>query len=566
MIFSNLFHQTCSGTSEFRIVWSDGSVHHIKAVTFIEKDTNDAPVRIIGVNEDITGTKQREWAIRESEAKYRSFFENSMDGLLLTETDGGILAANPAACEIFQMTETEICSAGRMGLIDLNDPRVAQLLQLRQRTGKAKGEITYKRKDGSTFPGDLTSAAFTDNNGRLLTSMIIRDVTDRRQAEQVLLSTSSALQTALSDLNRIMDSSLDIICTLDKHDKILTLSSAVKDIWGYAPHELAGKDLIHFVYNEDVNQTQQIGEKIRKGMPVTMFENRIVRKDGRLVPMLWSARCGEDGFMYCIARDATEKKKMEQAFNFERQRFYDLFLTAPLAIAVLEGPNHIFQLANPNYLKLIGKTNIIGKPVEMVLPEIVEQGFIKVLNDVFHTGIPFHATEMMVQFNQTGGNVLANTYLNFNFLPNKNADGLVEGIFIFAHEVTEQVISRKKISYHTANQQAILNTTDTGYVLVDKNLHIIAFNRNANERILQSFNKNLLEGKNYLGYFTEEHSRFKFEKIQKVLAGDSIEIEVQLPTMTGTKKWYSIIMNPILVNNEVDGICFATKDITSIKE
>ena len=139
--------------TEFKIVWKDGSVQYIKANGIVERDKWGKAVKIIGVNQLTTKNKAAEQAIKDSEVKYRSFFESSMDGILLVKgTNGQIFAANPAACQMFQMSEPELCKAGRNGIIDLDDPRVESFLQERRHYGMAKGEMTGIRKDNSRFP------------------------------------------------------------------------------------------------------------------------------------------------------------------------------------------------------------------------------------------------------------------------------------------------------------------------------------------------------------------------------------------------------------------------------
>ncbi len=131
-----------------------------------------------------------------SEQKYRAFFENSLDAILLTTPQGGILAANPAACAMFGRTEEEIIQAGRRGLVDMSDPRLPELLEQRCAHGKALGELTFTRKDGSRFPAEVSSSAFRDCEGRDVTSMIIRDATERRQAERDLLQAKEQAEAA----------------------------------------------------------------------------------------------------------------------------------------------------------------------------------------------------------------------------------------------------------------------------------------------------------------------------------------------------------------------------------
>ena len=127
--------------------------------------------------------RRAEAAGRESEARYQSIFEASLDSVLLTCPDGKIIEVNPAACEMFRMTASEIIDGGRWAVVDVSDPRLRAALAERQRTGRFRGEITFVRKGGEKFPGEVSSAVFTDKDGNVRTSMVIRDVTERTRTE-----------------------------------------------------------------------------------------------------------------------------------------------------------------------------------------------------------------------------------------------------------------------------------------------------------------------------------------------------------------------------------------------
>jgi len=75
----------------------------------------------------------------ESEEKFRTFFDKSMDGILLTTSDGSIFAANPAACQMFGRTEEEICSLGRGEIIAKEDTHMQDLLEQRTKKGYYRG-------------------------------------------------------------------------------------------------------------------------------------------------------------------------------------------------------------------------------------------------------------------------------------------------------------------------------------------------------------------------------------------------------------------------------------------
>jgi len=133
----------------------------------------------------------------DDNARYQLLFENSLDGLMLTAPDGSILDANPAACRIMGRTREEILLEGRQGLIDASDPRLAVMIAERQQTGRAHGELTAKRKDGTRFPVEVSSVVFRGRDGELRTCIIIRDITERKTAEAERERLIRELQEAL---------------------------------------------------------------------------------------------------------------------------------------------------------------------------------------------------------------------------------------------------------------------------------------------------------------------------------------------------------------------------------
>jgi hypothetical protein len=131
-----------------------------------------------------------------NEDRFRFLFENSIDAILLSSPEGKIEAANPAACDMFGRTEADICRLGREALVDSRDPRLPAYLEERTRVGRVRSEINLKRQDGSTFPGEVSSAFYQDLSGVTKAAVIIRDISERRRSEDALRAVTEGTAAA----------------------------------------------------------------------------------------------------------------------------------------------------------------------------------------------------------------------------------------------------------------------------------------------------------------------------------------------------------------------------------
>jgi PAS domain S-box-containing protein len=148
---------------------------------------------------------------------------------------------------------------------------------------------------------------------------------------------------------------------------------------------------------------------------------------------------------------------------------YDSLKQAPAAIAILLGEQHTFEFANPLYMQLIGKDrNVIGKPLAEALPEITDQGFVQILDNVYRTGKPYSGDEILVKLDRQGTDILQDSYLNFVYQPIKNDQGVIEGIFVHAVEVTEQVKARQRIEDSEKRYRTLFDSMDEGFCIIER--------------------------------------------------------------------------------------------------
>ncbi|MBC7535340.1 MAG: PAS domain S-box protein, partial [Ferruginibacter sp.] len=151
--------------------------------------------------------------------------------------------------------------------------------------------------------------------------------------------------------------------------------------------------------------------------------------------------------------------KMEKLRLSLEGNMRNLFLNAPALICLLRGPQHVFELANDMYLELIGNRDILGKAIRKALPEVEGQGLFELLDNVYLTGEPFIGNEMPAQLDKGNGK-LEEVYFNFVYQPSRNSEGIIDGILVHGVDVTEQVVSRKKIEENAKQQAFLLKLSD----------------------------------------------------------------------------------------------------------
>ena len=177
--------------------------------------------------------------------------------------------------------------------------------------------------------------------------------------------------------------------------------------------------------------------------------------------ILLSARAGEESTLEGLAHGADDylvkpfsarelmarvraHLAFSRALRLERARLITLFEQSPSFIAVLTGPEHVFEAANGAYLSLVGRRDIIGKTVIDALPEIAGQGFRELLDSVYKTGVPYVGREVRVELQRAAGGPTEELYLDFVYHPIVEPDGRVSGVFVHGVDITSQVRARKE--------------------------------------------------------------------------------------------------------------------------
>jgi len=293
----------------------DGS-SYIEAMTITPVcDEAGKITNYIAIKQDITRRRQAEEelrraekALRESERRYRTLFENAPIGIYRTTPDGRILAGNPAFVQMFGYARFEDLAARNLNAEgfepEYNRRRFRQLLE---KYGQIAGlEADWHRRDGSTVRVRENVRAIHDDAGEVVCyEGTAEDITERRRAEQ-----------KIAQLAAIVEASDDAIVSMTLDGIILSWNRGAARTYGYDEKEMIGKPIAVLIPPHVPDDTSQIRARIEGGEHIEHYETLRRRKDGQLIHVSRTISPIRDGegtvvAVSSIARDVSATKRVE---------------------------------------------------------------------------------------------------------------------------------------------------------------------------------------------------------------------------------------------------------------
>jgi PAS domain S-box-containing protein len=497
-------------------------------------------------------------------------FHNSMDAILVTSPDGKILKANEAAVNLFGYTEEEIIQLGRSGLVDLSDPRLPVLLEARRQNGQARGELNFIRKDGSRFEGEVTSSVFKDNKGDGRTTMIIRDITPRKVAEDKLRESEERFRSLFRD-------NLSVMLLIDAETGDITDAndSALK-YYGWTFKEITSRRI------HDINLLgEAISDELKKAREKSQvhFEFRHRLADGSVRDIeAFASRIVIQGrdYMHSIILDITERKKNEQLMALqldelrrkqealkESEHKYRLLAENAGDVIFTMDRDFRFTYVSPAVTPLLGYTPeevLMLKVSDILTPEslkIARKAVADIKTDVpFNEAVAENTFEMeMIRKDLT----VVWTELKGSLIIDEGRG--VSGILCVIRDISE----RKRTMDEMLKLSRAMEQNPTSIVITDKEGNIDYVNPKFTE--LTGYTLDEAKGQNprilKSGYTTDEEYRQLWETIS---GGHEWKGEFRNKRKDGSLYWEQATISPVWnTSGEISYYLAIKEDITEKK-
>ena len=353
---------------ESRVKTEDGWRWLSWTVQAVLEGSGQEVASLIGTGRDISARKQAEQSLRESEEKFRSMAEHTGDLIALTDQEGVITYASPAARDLFRMEPREMCGTHFAEFIDESmRARGLEEFQKGQEQGlPTRGlELRIRRRDGSTFFAEISGSRIdlAESPGSLV---VIRDISERKQAELALRESQQRNQAML-------DANPDILFVFDPQGRVIDVQvNRVEDLYvppdlflGHKIEDHLPQEVCRLTYRK-MAEARERGEQVQYTYSLDMKDQRH-EYECRLVPL-------EDGSFLAVVRDVTEQKKVQEALAISQEQLR-LFVDANTDLMFLKDREMRYRMVNQanavffnlEASEIIGKSDLDLMPREAAL-------------------------------------------------------------------------------------------------------------------------------------------------------------------------------------------------------
>ncbi len=261
---------------------------------------------------------------------------------------------------------------------------------------------------------------------------------------------------------KLLDSSIDIFCTVNKEGNFTYISAAAEKRWGYTPEELIDTPFKKLLHKEDIPKSMVVFDEIMNGNDINTFVNRYIKKNGEIAHNLWSSRWDEkEGLIYGVVRDYNDLTEKEKERRLQQQRFEHLILGAFDLIGVANEKGY-YTYMSPSCIKITGlppEVFVGTNAFEFVHPDDMEQ-----VKADFEKSIAEGRVDMKLYRARNGDNEWRWVE---TILTNLLDEPSVNGIVINSRDVTE-IVEEKE---HLKLLESVITHTKDAVLIAEVSQH-----------------------------------------------------------------------------------------------
>ncbi|MFP7673994.1 PAS domain-containing protein [Marivita sp. S0852] len=541
---------------------------------------------------DITRRKHNEQqlkdnarVLREQYAELETLYDSTPVGLSLMDRELRWLRINSELAAINGFPVEDHIGVRQSDLIPDIDSRISDIQMQVLTTGDAiRGiEVTGETpaEPGVSREWIVDYYPIKDGDETFAVGTCVREITDARRMEREAVAASKRAEESAARLHRIFGATPAFIAMLEGPDHVFTYCNP-QQLTFFEDREQLGRplaeafpELRELGLYDAYDQVFTTGEALEREEFEATFGQPGSEKTSWFSQTIqpWFDEDGNVGGVVTYAFEVTElvnaRKEQEtwaKRLKASEARMARLFDQAPAIISIFEGPEHRYIYTNPLHDKVMGRSDLIGKPMREAMPELEGQGIFKRIEQVWKTGEPSLTDELPAKLEGPDGST---TYYQQIIQPWFDEKGAVAGTMSFNTDITDLVVAREALRTTTHRLAGIQNSLgsflgllNTDGVLLEANEHALTAGNLDREDVI---------GKPFWDGFWWQHDPDQQQELQNWVAeaatGKTVKTECTIQVAGGNKRVLELKLVPNLDDDgSVKEIVPSGIDITPYKE
>ncbi len=550
----------------------DGKTFRIVAAPVRENDGSISKMEIIA---DITDGKRTEERLRRSEEKYRTLFEESFDGLFITSPGGKILDINKKGVAMFGYdTKEEMLSLDLERDVYTHPLDIERILAMLSEQGSAEYEVVVKKKSGEEMVTCGSLAAEKDEKDVITAYRgIVRDITDRKRAEEKLVSSEKAYRTLAENIPGIV-----YRVHFNDHPSMEFFNNQVESITGFTLAELTIGEVCSIdplILSEDRPKVVElVKESFSQNQPFHI-EYRIRHKNGATRHLLEYGRPvlgsgGAPSFIDGVIFDVTERRTAELDLKASEERFKGVFQNAAVGIDLVDALGRIVE-ANHSFAQMLGYS--VDELVKMTILDITHPEDVEDSNYRHQKMVEgkTDAYRFEKRYVRKDGEVF---WADVSVSPVKGPDGVYEATIGVISDITARKRAEEQLTETEERFRQAFENANIGVCIVDTKGNLRRVNREMCN--IWGYSKSELESMNVKAVTHPEDADVSTRFIGRALAGeiDRDEFEKRYIRKDGRVVWGNVTSslvrdgqgNPLYFISHVQDVSYKKQAEVSLRE
>jgi len=417
------------------------------------KDEQGNIIGVLGIFWDITEHKVVEEKLLQSEETFRQVVSTTTDAIMLFDAETRRFIDVNKACEkLYGYSREEFLKLRQKDVTA--EPAESDASIKKTLEGKL-GSIPlryHKKKDGTVFPVEISASVF-ELAGREVLCGVVRDITDRKRAEDALRQSENKYKDLVEEMP-------DVIYTLDKAGHITSVNRAGKATFGREPEEVIGRSFTEWIPKVNMPDAMAAFKRILRGEKITT-ETVLLDKDGKPHNVEFSSaptiKNGTVVGTRGIIRDITERRRAEQALAESEQKYRTLVESAGEAILSWDRSGVLLFINGTGAKRLGGRPqDYIGKTAWDIFPKKMADRIVSAIRKVIRTGKQLNT----ISLDEIQGRL---RWHNTTIEPLSDSDGNVNSVIVIARDIHELKQTQERLQRYgeemaRAEQLASLGT------------------------------------------------------------------------------------------------------------